>query len=112
MQLLYRSFRDETLCQAHLTTPEQLLPAAFEQARNAACLWDHRFEVWYREACDAATDTLTLTLYADSACRKKAKRAAVHRLSAEVPDVGQCVPRFGADHQLLGYRTQYCHSTV
>lgn len=85
-------------------------PAAFAHARNAACLWDPRYEVWYREACDAAADTLTVTMYADAACRKKAKRSVVRRLRAQVPDIGQCAPQYGADHTLLGYRTQYCHN--
>jgi hypothetical protein len=50
----------------------------YSLARNTACLWDPDYEFWYRAACDAQADTLSVTLYADSACRKKAKRRALH----------------------------------
>jgi hypothetical protein len=95
--------------------PEVPLPLSFNQARNAACLWDPYYEVWYRAACDTQADALTVTLYADSVCRKKAKRRALHSLDAIYPHLGYCKPSFvGAGGNITGtpaaYVIQYCQS--
>jgi hypothetical protein len=47
---------------------------SFDHTCNEACLWDPYHELWYRAACDAHADSLVVTLYADSACRKVAKQ--------------------------------------
>jgi hypothetical protein len=94
--------------------PDAPLPLSFNQARNTACLWDPYYEFWYRAACDAQADTLVVTLYADSACRKKAKRRALHSLDAIYPHLGYCKPSFvGAGGNITAtpaaYVIQYCH---
>jgi hypothetical protein len=94
---------------------EAPLPLSFNLARNTACLWDPYYEFWYRAACDAQADTLAVTLYADSICRKKAKRRALHSLDAVYPHLGYCKPSFvGAGGNTTvtpaAYVLQYCQS--
>lgn len=108
--LCCRCFHDEALCQVHLANHTAVLPSSFVHARNAACLWDDRYGFWYRVVCDATADTLALTMYADSQCTKKAKRASVHLLSAETRGYGGCVPQYQEDGVFLGYCSKYCHS--
>jgi hypothetical protein len=95
--------------------PAVPLPLSFNQARNTACLWDPYYEFWYRAACDAQADTLSVTLYADSTCRKKAKRRALHSLDAIYPHLGYCKPSFvgaGGNSTVTpaAYVLQYCQS--
>jgi hypothetical protein len=95
--------------------PDAPLPLSFNQARNTACLWDPYYEFWYRAACDAQADTLSVTLYADSACRKKAKRRALHSLDAVYPHLGYCKPSFvsaggNTTATPAAYVIQYCQS--
>jgi hypothetical protein len=105
-----------------ITSPEQdlsypacsevPLPLSFSHARSTACLWDANYKSWYRAACDAQADTLSVTLYADSVCRKKAKRRAVQPLKAVYPKLGSCKPIFVGNITACpaGYTFEYCQS--
>jgi hypothetical protein len=105
-----------------ITSPEQdlnypacsevPLPLSFSQARSTACVWDPNYKSWYRAACDARADTLSVTLYADSTCRKKAKRRAVQSLKGVYPKLGSCKPIFVGNitARPAGYTVEYCQS--
>jgi Leucine-rich repeat (LRR) protein len=92
--------------------PEVPLPLSFSHARSTACLWDANYKSWYRAACDAQANALSVTLYADSTCRKKAKRRAVQSLKAIYPKLGSCKPFFVGNitARPAGYTFEYCQS--
>jgi hypothetical protein len=67
---------------------------SYSLARYTVCLWDPDYEFWYCAACDAQANTPAVTLYAGSACRKKAKRRALHSLDAYYPHLGYHKPSY------------------
>lgn len=108
--IFFREFRDDEQCHSYLANPKVApLPRTFQHARNAACLWDPRYGFWYRESCNGAADTLTFTVYTDSACKKKITRPNVISLHSQTPGLNQCIAHYEANHTLQGYRTTYCH---
>jgi hypothetical protein len=55
---------------------------------------------------------MTVILYADSACRKQAKRKVVHSLNARFPNLGYCMPSSNVVFNATAttYSITYCHN--
>ena len=83
---------------------------AFHQQRNDACLFDSYYEIWYKRVCEGgAANRLTVRVFADSACRKQAKKKVVHSLSHLVPGINQCV-RAGGNSSAVEFEFTYCYN--
>jgi hypothetical protein len=55
---------------------------------------------------------MTVILYADSACKKQAKRKVVHSLNARFPNLGYCMPSSSwvVNGTAISYSITYCHN--